>query len=544
MTPVVLVTPHAKARVTRTAIASGRWEAGFLLLQGIGWFVWAVLSNSALPGDNVEQLNWTQSLELGYYKHPPLPTWLLHPFYLAIGPKPWLTYALGQACVGVAMWLMWRACALLAGGRNATLALLVLSNAYYFGQHAHLYNHNTVLLVPIALAFLATVSLARGAGLAHWLMLGAAIGLGMLVKYQMAIFALPCVISLGVVGAFRRRNACRNAGLACLLSLALFAPHLVWLIQHGFPTFDYAAKNLAAGLAPLDRMGNAISFVAQQVTRMAPAGAALLLAGWWARFGDGGRSRTGTRYLPACAPIAGSAHIVWLCSAPAILTIAFGLLGGVRLQNHWGTGLMLLAMPLIALRLRSRSCGYERRQLAWSALAIQLLLLASSWAIARSGLAPTDDSSTYPAAALTQAAREFWQSTRPGTLPAVVIGPDWEAGLIAARLPGAPLVLIHANPRFAPWVSRERVDACGALVVQEGAAQGRDGAWPGPPLVNLPWGLAGRLQATRRIELKRVGVPSAAPIVLTLGIVAPAASSKRIVPSAASMSSYRCAEGL
>ncbi|MBC7716569.1 MAG: glycosyl transferase, partial [Pseudorhodobacter sp.] len=29
------------------------------------------------PVDNIEQLTWVRSLQWGYYKHPPLPTWLL-----------------------------------------------------------------------------------------------------------------------------------------------------------------------------------------------------------------------------------------------------------------------------------------------------------------------------------------------------------------------------------------------------------------------------------------------------------------------------------
>ena len=50
----------------------------------IGGLVFAALwlsllgfSSFAPPIDNIEQLTWVRSLEWGYYKHPPLPTWLL-----------------------------------------------------------------------------------------------------------------------------------------------------------------------------------------------------------------------------------------------------------------------------------------------------------------------------------------------------------------------------------------------------------------------------------------------------------------------------------
>ena len=58
------------------------WKPG-LRRTGIGMAVfalaWLWLSNRivlAPPTDNIEQLIWVRSLEWGYYKHPPLPTWM------------------------------------------------------------------------------------------------------------------------------------------------------------------------------------------------------------------------------------------------------------------------------------------------------------------------------------------------------------------------------------------------------------------------------------------------------------------------------------
>ena len=41
------------------------------------WALWAAIFNQAQFGDNIEQFNWSQSLQWGYSKHPPLPTWLI-----------------------------------------------------------------------------------------------------------------------------------------------------------------------------------------------------------------------------------------------------------------------------------------------------------------------------------------------------------------------------------------------------------------------------------------------------------------------------------
>ncbi|WYX49397.1 hypothetical protein WJ977_19460 [Achromobacter xylosoxidans] len=80
------------------------WKPG-LRRTGIGMAVfalaWLWLSNRivlAPPTDNIEQLIWVRSLEWGYYKHPPLPTWLLWPVVRLLGWNAWATYVLGATC--------------------------------------------------------------------------------------------------------------------------------------------------------------------------------------------------------------------------------------------------------------------------------------------------------------------------------------------------------------------------------------------------------------------------------------------------------------
>ena len=51
------------------------------------WAVWAALFNTAQFGDNIEQFNWAQSLELGYHKHPPLPSLALGLMIRLFGPS-------------------------------------------------------------------------------------------------------------------------------------------------------------------------------------------------------------------------------------------------------------------------------------------------------------------------------------------------------------------------------------------------------------------------------------------------------------------------
>jgi len=47
----------------------------------------------------VEELVWANSFELGYQKHPPLPTWLLYPATLIFGKSMTLSFFIGYLCV-------------------------------------------------------------------------------------------------------------------------------------------------------------------------------------------------------------------------------------------------------------------------------------------------------------------------------------------------------------------------------------------------------------------------------------------------------------
>ncbi|NMM79160.1 hypothetical protein B2J89_21205, partial [Acidovorax sp. SRB_24] len=69
--------PARGAQHALQGLASVDWTWAILGLFGVLW-LWH-LSSVALspPADNIEQLSWMRSLQWGYYKHPPLPTWML-----------------------------------------------------------------------------------------------------------------------------------------------------------------------------------------------------------------------------------------------------------------------------------------------------------------------------------------------------------------------------------------------------------------------------------------------------------------------------------
>ena len=116
-----------------------------LLLFAAVWLPYLALTSLSPPTDNIEQLNWVRSLEWGYYKHPPLPTWLLWLPVQIFGWNAWTSYGLGAAFNLASMGLLWRLTAQIRGSAFATVALLAALCISYYSAGLNAYNHNTML---------------------------------------------------------------------------------------------------------------------------------------------------------------------------------------------------------------------------------------------------------------------------------------------------------------------------------------------------------------------------------------------------------------
>ena len=120
--------------------------APVLLGHGVAWLVLLAFISRTPPIDNVEQLVWRHALEWGYYKHPPLPTWLLGVAGVLLPTGPALTYALAGACLLGALSVAWPLWQRLLGRGDAWVAVLAVLCLTYSTTRLPIYNHNVVML--------------------------------------------------------------------------------------------------------------------------------------------------------------------------------------------------------------------------------------------------------------------------------------------------------------------------------------------------------------------------------------------------------------
>jgi hypothetical protein len=446
-----------------------------LLVFATIWLGVLGLTSSSAPADNIEQLTWVRSLEWGYYKHPPLPTWLIWLPVQIFGLTVWASYLMGALTTLGAIAIMWRLLRTLRGSAFADVALMAGLCLTYYNRRLIYYNHNVVLLLLSVLSAALLWQAYTSRRLRWWIALGVALGLGALTKYQIALTVVSVLAF--VVHQRAWRDPAHRLGLlsACLTALVIFVPHVEWLRGHDFGPIGYAVESsLGVGLGLTARIENSVLWLAQQLFfRGAPAFVLLGAAAWQARrLGPVERASPVTHgpvgWDPARALIF-AWGIVPLCLMPLI-----GIFLGAELKGHWGKAFLIFAVPAAMELVPNGFWGrVDMLKLLPVFFAIQFVLLTQEYVISLDG--PTAfglyhvknrDSNAY-AKVMADPAR-----AQLGGPIHVVSGPSIAATILSVQLAEKPLVLIDGRPDWSPWISPGLVERCGA--VELGYAEGTD----------------------------------------------------------------------
>ncbi|HKX44346.1 MAG TPA: glycosyltransferase family 39 protein [Burkholderiaceae bacterium] len=433
------------------------------------WALWAVVFNVGQFGDNIEQFNWAQSLEWGYHKHPPLPTWLLGATIALFGPSPYWTYLLAALClIGTALftWLIGRQ---LLGERAASAAIVLWGLHLYFSQRAQLYNHNTVLVLWMS----ATVWFAlraRDGGLGWWLATGAAAGAAILSKYQAVVPLAGLLLVLAWTGQLRATRQRAGFALAVVMLLAILAPHAVWLVQNDFAPFHYASEAVAsAGF--WRRLGFLVSFFANQVRLFFPTLVVLGVCWALARYVDGPTSAAEPQAAADTAREPRNDFRIWsigLIWWTVGVLIVMALVGSVSLRNHWGMQTFQFLCLWLAWRWDRRAPIDLRRLIAVALLVhgVSLALYAAEHHNPRSLSSKRRIDTMYPAQRIADVALAHWKAQTNCPLE-YVSGDEFLAGMASlySRDRSAARPLVYNTPAVTPWIRPEATVRAGMLFV-------------------------------------------------------------------------------
>jgi len=215
-----------------------------VLIGGLTAYRAAVLAGSGLGlyVDEAYYWGWAQHLDWGYYSKPPMIAALIAlttglcgdgVFCVKLGAllvypvTTFLVFKLGEALFDARTGLWAAALFLLMPG--VALSSLIIST-------------DVLLLLFWTLGLWAFVRALETNAWRHWLLVGAAGGLGLLSKYSMGLFAPSVLFALLLVPGWRRHLLHPRLWAAAILAALIFAPNLLWNAAHGWPTLKHTAE--------------------------------------------------------------------------------------------------------------------------------------------------------------------------------------------------------------------------------------------------------------------------------------------------------------
>jgi 4-amino-4-deoxy-L-arabinose transferase-like glycosyltransferase len=226
-------------------------RAMLLLLIGYAaaWTLYGSIAKSSqdIHPDMAELISWSRDLSFGYPKHPPLGAWLVRLWFSVFPLADWSYYLLAMLMPTIALWIVWRLSAdyLDVEKRVVGVALLMLVPLYNF--HALKFNANTVLLPTWAATTLAFLRSYRNRSTQYGVLAGAGAALCMMAKYW-SVFLLVGLMIAALVDS-RRFAYLRSAApwVTVAAGIAVLSPHMIWIYEHGFVSFDYAIATHVTG---------------------------------------------------------------------------------------------------------------------------------------------------------------------------------------------------------------------------------------------------------------------------------------------------------
>ncbi|MBS0316091.1 MAG: glycosyltransferase family 39 protein [Proteobacteria bacterium] len=440
------------------------WAARQLLLFGVlyltAWTLGAAFISRAMHLDSIEQVVWAQSWQWGYYKHPPLPSALMHALNLAFGgPSQALTAFAAQGCSVIAMAYVWLLARCVMPPRIAIVAVVLDSLLSYHTINALTLNHNTVSLPFTAAALYHFYRAVRSGKRRHWIGLGVAAGLAMLTKYSAALALAGLLVVVVAERLWADRRVLRGLLLSLLVFALVLSPHVHWLFVNDFPTFHYAEHQLGSSVG---RFHVLLGFLINQASRVS----VMLLMAWvLAHWSDpayigtappaNARERFDRRYLA-----------ITLC-VPLVLAIAPALLRGDALDSNWVSAYFLPVGPLIAHGFFRGNHDPTLIPRTWklTALAqIGIFVIFFAGAAVVPEIVGRNARFNFPSRELAATAQALWRAHARGPLR-LVVSDTWTGGNIALHLRPEPMVFIDHDPHKSPWLSDRDVHDCGALVL-------------------------------------------------------------------------------
>ena len=427
----------------------------FLCLYFTAWSILPVFISSSVSLDVSEGINWGHEWQWGYYKHPPLSSWILYSFYKLfghIGP-----YLLSQLYVLLTLVLIYQLGKKIWSPTTTLIGSALTLAVLYYTYPSLEFNHNVAqfpIWAGLYLAFYQSLTQNR---LRDWILLGVLGGLGMLTKYTVIFLLIPMALYLVLPKQWPLLRQ-PKPWIAVFVMLTVFAPHLYWLITHDWLPLSYASgrsQEVNAGAYNIKRHFSWISFITAQLVAHIPLLIILAL----------NRKRLVSihEYKKSVPHDALLLWYMWL--SPIAVLIVLSLVFGIGLRDMWGMPMWalsgLLAASFIAPANELLTVTKLRKAIIiWLSVATVLMIVYVGFG---DKIRHKPSRMQWPEQALAIQAQTTWQSLSSCNLDSVS-GEPWLGSLVAMNS-GFPSQMISGPASHSPWMNTRRLQEHGTLVM-------------------------------------------------------------------------------
>lgn len=228
--------------------------------------------------DEAQYWTWAQQLDWGYFSKPPAIAWLIAASTAVFGDDMVAVKLPAILLYPATAWLLFVLGRHLFDARTGMRAAVALSLLPFVSGLGLFVSTDAPLMFFWALSI---VALVRATSLNHWrdwLMLGVALGLGIMSKYTMLAFGGSALLYLLLSPQGRAQLRNPRLWLAVALVSVIVLPNVIWNWAHDFPTLRHTADiTHVEGLN--EKNGNLGEFLLAQLASLGPGFALAFLAG-------------------------------------------------------------------------------------------------------------------------------------------------------------------------------------------------------------------------------------------------------------------------
>lgn len=379
--------------------------------------------------DEAQQVFLSQWLAAGYDAQPPLYNWIQQLIFALVGDYLAGLAVLKSIVLFSIIGTYYLLARMLVKDRSfavlATLGLFLIPQMFWQAQRD--LTHTTATMLMLNLLMIAAVLVLRAPTLRNYLLLGAAIGLGMLTKYNFALFLPALCVAVLLHPAGRARILDWRILAAAAIAALIVLPHALWFIENLKVASSVTVARMGEEAGGASRLGEIAiglgNLLVITLVIAAPALAALGLA-----FGkDAPKAwRSGTvesRFIGS-----------FLATILVILIILILAVTFTTIRDRWMLPLLQMLPLYLALKLEAQGLDPEAglRRLMPVALGIIILLPVATF------IAGSRSTSHYQQPY--DAFREVF-TERERLAPVMIAAPDWTtAGNLKMRWPDARVI--------------------------------------------------------------------------------------------------------